>query len=82
MIAGSTMERSVLAKKKLFMLSDVSANFSFIQRKEVFASIEGTAEVSNPINIFNPGCNDKFILSKENQVYEYAYSTEIFLASK
>lgn len=38
--------------------------------------------MSHPINIFNPGCKDKFMLEKENELYEYGYSTEIFLASK
>ena len=39
-------------------------------------------QISNPINIFNPGCKDKFELTKEDYFYEYGYSTEIFLASK
>jgi hypothetical protein len=38
--------------------------------------------VSNPINIFNPGCKDKFFLIKDKKVFEFAYQTEIFLASK
>jgi hypothetical protein len=44
--------------------------------------LEGSISVSNPINIFNPGCKDKFFLIREKMVYEFAYQTEIFLASK
>ena len=44
--------------------------------------MEGTYDMSNPINIYNPGCTDKFLLTKDKQLYEYGYSTEIFLASK
>jgi len=38
--------------------------------------------VSNPINIFNPGCNDKFVLTKGKELYEFSYKTEIYLACK
>jgi hypothetical protein len=38
--------------------------------------------VSNPINIFNPGCTDKFFLAKGNELFEFSYKTEIYLACK
>lgn len=38
--------------------------------------------MSNPINIFNPGCTDKFFLAKGNELFEFSYKTEIYLACK
>eukprot|EP00347_Sterkiella_histriomuscorum_P000566 403375355 len=73
MVAGADHDKLTAHAKKVFLLSD---------RQEIFGSIEGSQEVSNPLNIFNPGCNDKFMLSKDNQLFEFAYQTEIFLATK
>jgi len=33
----------------------------------------GAREVSTPINIFNPGCKDKFLLKSETKIFEYSY---------
>jgi hypothetical protein len=38
--------------------------------------------VSNPINIYNPGCKDQIVLISNKKVFEFSYKTEIFLASK
>jgi len=53
-----------------------------MQTKEVWAKIEGSPEVSQPINTFAPSAQQKFSLVKKNRLYEYGYATEIYLASE
>lgn len=59
--------------EKLYLLSPT---------KEVWAKMESTTEISQEINTFAPGTNEKFQLVKKNRLYEYGYSTELYLANK
>jgi len=60
-------------QKKAYMLSD---------REELFVQVEGSADFSNAVNIQNAGLKDQFILLKKDELFEFSYSTEIYLASK
>lgn len=72
MVAGMQLTNSYEQNTKFYMTSNQNL---------LFAAIAGTSEISTPINIYNPGCKDKFQLTKDNFLYEYWYSTEIFLAT-
>ena len=50
-------------------------------REKLVVAIKGSFDVSNPINIQNAGLWDQFTLTKENERYEYSYSTEVYLAT-
>jgi hypothetical protein len=50
--------------------------------KQVWAKIEGSPDVSQSIHTFAPGTIDKFKLYNKNLLYEFGYSTQVFLASK
>mmetsp|Transcript_23179 Transcript_23179/g.22656 ORF Transcript_23179/g.22656 Transcript_23179/m.22656 type:complete len:364 (-) Transcript_23179:642-1733(-) len=73
-VAGmKEMRKMLTSNKKVYMLKN---------ENELYVGLGGTLEVSNPINIKNPGCQEKFGLTKEDFLYEFGYSTEMFLATK
>jgi hypothetical protein len=51
------------------------------QCREVYAKFDKNPCVSEPINCFNPGVNQRFSLSKQGRLYEYGYRTEISIIS-
>lgn len=58
---------------KLYLISPV---------REVWAKFEAGTDISSEINTFTPGTNEKFQLVKKNRIYEFGYSTEVYLANK
>ena len=44
--------------------------------------MESGSDISTEINTFTPGTNERFQIVKKNRIYEYGYSTEVYLANK
>jgi len=59
--------------KKVHMLSTY---------KEIFAKIEKSEAISEPVHIFTPGTHNRFQLTRGNKLYEFGYSTELYLANR
>mmetsp|Transcript_11125 Transcript_11125/g.7725 ORF Transcript_11125/g.7725 Transcript_11125/m.7725 type:complete len:124 (-) Transcript_11125:68-439(-) len=50
--------------------------------KDIYIKMQGCDDVSKPIHCFTPGTQSKFALRMQNKLYEFGYSTELYLASK
>ena len=48
--------------------------------EEVFAKMEGSPEVSKEILTHTPGTRDRIKMVRRNKLYEFGYSTDIYLA--
>jgi hypothetical protein len=44
--------------------------------------MDGSSDVSNPLNITKPGVSDHFSLIRKKRLLKFGYSTDMYLASK
>lgn len=50
--------------------------------REVFAKMEGSSDISDPLHTLTPGTRSRFQLVRRNRLFEFGYHTDLYRANK